>query len=106
MEKRASAEEFPSISGYARSLLFPIHNTNQRWRQLEAKIQSRTSTEPFYLRDILTNPPAIFGRYVYERQTCLGIELVGKDSSGTNQWRKNKFSDETYAYVADKEDYS
>jgi hypothetical protein len=88
IKSRAKAAGFPSVSAYGRNLLFPQHNYEQKWTEIKAYISNLNSGEVFYIRDALPNSPALFGRWAFEQRNDLGIEPVGKDRRGTNQWRK------------------
>jgi len=85
---RTEAAGFPSISAYARELLFPHHDYKQKWSEVKAYIDQLESGDIFFLREALPNTPSLFGRWVYEQQKELGLELDGKDRTGTNRWRK------------------
>jgi hypothetical protein len=90
IESRSKAAGFPSVTAYCRNLLFPQHNYEQKWSEVKAYINKLESGQVFYIRDALPNTPSLFGRWAYEQRAELGIELVGKDRTGTNQWRKIK----------------
>lgn len=85
---RSEAAGFPSINAYARELLFPHHNYQQKWAEVKAYIGQLKSGDCFFMRETLPNTPSLFGKWAYEQQKELGIELVGKDRTGTNRWRK------------------
>ncbi|WP_201317535.1 hypothetical protein [Paenibacillus sp. EPM92] len=88
IERRSKAAGFPSVSAYARNLLYPQHNYEQKWDEVKAYIDKLESGKPFYIRDALPNTPSLFGRWAYEQRAELGIEPIGKDRTGTNKWRK------------------
>jgi hypothetical protein len=88
IESRSNAAGFPSVSAYGRNLLFPQHNYEQKWVEVKAYISNLNSGDVFYIRDALPNTPSLFGRWAFEQRAELGIEPVGKDRKGTNQWRK------------------
>ena len=85
---RSDAAGFPSVNAYVRSLIFPQNNYAKKWAEVKAFIDSRKPGETFYIRDALPNTPALFGRWAYEQQGDLCIEIDGKDRTGTNRWRK------------------
>jgi hypothetical protein len=88
LEKRAKGANAPSVPAFARSLLFPEHDYPSKWQEVTTYINSLSSGATFYVRDALPNTPPLIGRWVYERQQELGIELSSKDRKGTNIWRK------------------
>lgn len=88
LKNRSNAAGFNSVNTFVRNLLFPQQNYPQKQAELKAYIASLKSGDVFYVRDAVPNPPALLGRWAYEQQKNLGIELAGKDRTGTNQWRK------------------
>lgn len=88
LEMRRKAAGLPSVTAYARSLLFPQQKYQDLWKDFCEHVKNLKKGEVFYVRDILATPPALLGRWVFEAQEQLGIELDGKDRTGTNRWRK------------------
>ncbi|MGU3473197.1 hypothetical protein ACLBWT_18875 [Paenibacillus sp. D51F] len=88
IESRSKAAGFPSVTAYGRNLLFPEHNYKQKWVMVKEYIRNLDSGAVFRIRDAFPNTPSLFGRWAFEQSADLGIEFVGKDRQGTNQWRK------------------
>ena len=88
LSARSKTEGFPSVTVYARDLLFPTQGYKDLWKRLVAYINELEPQKTFYVRDAVPNAPALIGRWVFERQNDLGIDPDGTDRSGTNRWRK------------------
>lgn len=58
--------------------------------QMISVINSLTPREEFLLKDIITNPPALLGRHLYEkvqRKEISNVEYIGK-VAGVDKYRK------------------
>ena len=88
LEARSKGAGFPSVNAFARELMFPQHDYAIKWSEVKTYISNLKPGDTFYVNDALPNTPALFGRWVYEQQKDLGIELDCKDRKGTNRWRK------------------
>lgn len=56
--------------------------------QSRKKIESMPSGENFLLKDLIDTPPSNLGVKLYAHQKELGIEIIKKDSSNTNMFKK------------------
>lgn len=60
-------EGFPNISELCKSrALGEKTNLAELYKTMESKIQKLPSGREFYLRDIIGNPPALLGRWLFE----------------------------------------
>jgi hypothetical protein len=87
LQERTKAAGYPTVNAYHRSLLFPLHDHVAKWNEAKSKIVKLKSGDEFLLRDLLPNTPSNIGVWLFEQQSSLGIECIGK-FRGVNKFRK------------------
>lgn len=91
----AANEGFPNVPELCKSRALNQLNRRQNYgelyRELVQKIADRQSEEPFTLKDLIDTPPALLGVWLnrnVDNKSIPDVEYLGKDSSGTAQYRK------------------
>lgn len=83
----AKDEGYPDVSSYCRDVSLKERTYAKMWATIEERIAKMKSGTQFSLNDIINVPPANLGVKLYNNQTELGIEKLGK-TNGSNKFKR------------------
>ena len=80
LEMKSIKEGYPDVPSYCKDMVLKQRTYAMLWNTVTKKIESMPSGENFLLKDL--------GVKLYAHQKELGIEIIKKDSSNTNMFKK------------------
>ncbi|NLK14328.1 MAG: hypothetical protein GX313_06235 [Spirochaetales bacterium] len=91
LTKKAIEGNYPSVSEYCKcSSLNENTGYADLYKKLLEKIEKLPKNSEFVLRDIISTPPALIGRWFYENVKnglVKDVEHIGKDEGGVEKYR-------------------
>lgn len=78
---------YPDVSSYCRDISLKERTYAEMWATVKEKIAKMKSGTQFSLNEIVDVPPANLGVKLYNNQSALGIEKLGK-TNGSNKFKK------------------
>ena len=88
LEMKSIKEGYPDVPSYCKDMVLKQRTYAMLWNTVTKKIESMPSGEKFLLKDLIDTPPSNLGVKLYAHQKELGIEIIKKDSSNTNMFKK------------------
>ena len=88
LESYAKEAGYPDISSYCKDEVLRLRTYAELWEKVKKKIATKEKDAVFTLGQLLDNPPANLGVKLYNNQVELGIEVLDKDRTGANRYKK------------------
>lgn len=87
LQTLAKNSGYPDVSSYCRDISLKERTYADMWATVKEKIAKMKPGTQFLLNEIVDVPPANLGVKLYNNQSELGIEKLGK-TNGSNKFRK------------------
>ncbi len=87
---------WPSVSEYCKCKSLEEKTTYASlYSELITKVEQMELNKPFVLRDLISTPPALIGRWFYENVSngTINVTHIGKDESGAERYVKEGVMD-------------